>query len=59
MPIQAGRQLAESLPHARFVEIDDSRTLIPIDQPQALAGTIASSVNFPVRHEPRVQAVAA
>jgi pimeloyl-ACP methyl ester carboxylesterase len=44
MPIQAGRQLAASFPHSRFVEIPDSRTLIPIDQPQALAGAIASFV---------------
>jgi pimeloyl-ACP methyl ester carboxylesterase len=52
MPIQAGRQLAESFSHARFVEIDDSRTLIPIDQPQALAGAIATFVGDPKRHWP-------
>ena len=44
MPIKAGRKLAASFPHSRFVEIPDSRTLIPIDQPQALAGAIASFV---------------
>jgi pimeloyl-ACP methyl ester carboxylesterase len=44
MPIQAGRQLAASFPHSRFVEIPDSRTLIPIDQPQALAHSIAAFV---------------
>jgi pimeloyl-ACP methyl ester carboxylesterase len=44
MPIQAGRQLAQSFPHSRFLEIPDSRTLIPIDQPQALAGVIATFV---------------
>jgi pimeloyl-ACP methyl ester carboxylesterase len=44
MPIQAGRRLAESFPHARFLEIPDSRTLIPIDQPQALARAIAGFV---------------
>jgi len=45
MPIQAGRQLAQSFPHSRFVEIPDSRTLLPIDQPQALADTIAAFVS--------------
>jgi pimeloyl-ACP methyl ester carboxylesterase len=41
---EAGRNLAASFPHSRFVEIPGSRTLIPIDQPQALAGAIASFV---------------
>jgi pimeloyl-ACP methyl ester carboxylesterase len=41
MPNSAGRRLAESFPNSRFVEIADSRTLIPIDQPRALAETIA------------------
>jgi pimeloyl-ACP methyl ester carboxylesterase len=44
MPAAAGRRLAESFPQSRFVEIPDSRTLIPIDQPQALAGAIATFV---------------
>jgi len=48
MPIQAGRRLAASFPHSRFVEIPDSRTLIPIDQPRALAGAIAAFVNHPL-----------
>jgi pimeloyl-ACP methyl ester carboxylesterase len=48
MPIQAGRRLAESFPQSRFVEIPDSRTLIPIDQPRALAGAIAAFVNHPL-----------
>jgi pimeloyl-ACP methyl ester carboxylesterase len=41
MPPEAGRRLAASFPDSRFVEIPDSRTLIPIDQPAALAGAIA------------------
>jgi pimeloyl-ACP methyl ester carboxylesterase len=45
MPIQAGRRLAESFPHSRFVEIPDSRTLLPIDQPRALADAIATFVS--------------
>jgi pimeloyl-ACP methyl ester carboxylesterase len=44
MPIAAGRRLAAAFPDSRFVEIPDSRTLIPIDQPQALAGAIATFV---------------
>jgi pimeloyl-ACP methyl ester carboxylesterase len=40
MPIDAGRRLAASFPNSRFVEISGSRTLIPIDQPQALAKAI-------------------
>jgi pimeloyl-ACP methyl ester carboxylesterase len=50
MPIQAGRQLAESFPLSRFVEIPDSRTLIPIDQPRALAEVIAAFVGDPKQH---------
>src|SRR5215207_9000141 len=45
MPIQAGRRLAASFPHSRFVEIPNSRTLIPIDQPRALADAIATFVS--------------
>jgi pimeloyl-ACP methyl ester carboxylesterase len=45
MPIAAGRRLAAAFPDSRFVEIPDSRTLIPIDQPRALAGAIATFVS--------------
>jgi pimeloyl-ACP methyl ester carboxylesterase len=45
MPAAAGRRLAASFPDSRFVEIADSRTLIPIDQPRALAGAIATFVS--------------
>jgi pimeloyl-ACP methyl ester carboxylesterase len=40
MPNDQGRALAESFPDARFVELADCYTLIPLDQPQALAETI-------------------
>jgi pimeloyl-ACP methyl ester carboxylesterase len=40
MPPAYGRRLATLLPHARLVEIADSFTLIPLDQPEALAHTI-------------------
>ena len=33
MPLEHGRRLAELLPQGRFVEIADSYTLIPEDQP--------------------------
>jgi pimeloyl-ACP methyl ester carboxylesterase len=45
MPAAAGRRLAASFPDSRFVEIPDSRTLIPIDQPRALADAIATFVS--------------
>jgi pimeloyl-ACP methyl ester carboxylesterase len=45
MPLTAGRRLAASFPDSRFVEIPDSRTLIPVDQPRALAGAIAAFVS--------------
>jgi pimeloyl-ACP methyl ester carboxylesterase len=47
MPLESGRRLAASFPDSRFVEIPDSRTLLPIDQPRALATTIAAFVNAP------------
>jgi pimeloyl-ACP methyl ester carboxylesterase len=45
MPTAAGRRLAAAFPDSRFVEIPNSRTLIPIDQPGALAGAIATFVS--------------
>lgn len=40
MPNEEGRKLADAFPDSRLVEIEDSYTLIPIDQPTALAGAI-------------------
>lgn len=40
MPPEHGRRLAELLPDARLVEIEDSYTLIPLDQPTRLAAEI-------------------
>jgi pimeloyl-ACP methyl ester carboxylesterase len=37
MPPEHGRRLAQMLPDARLVEIEDSYTLIPQDQPALLA----------------------
>jgi pimeloyl-ACP methyl ester carboxylesterase len=40
MPRDHGRRLAELLPGGRLVEIPDSYTLIPLDQPAPLAQII-------------------
>lgn len=40
MPNEAGRALAASFPNSRYVELDDCYTLIPEDQPEALAQEI-------------------
>jgi pimeloyl-ACP methyl ester carboxylesterase len=44
MPPEHARRLVELLPQARLVEIEDSYTLIPLDQPDALAGAIGEFV---------------
>jgi pimeloyl-ACP methyl ester carboxylesterase len=36
MPLEHGRRLAELLPQAELVEVDDSYTLIPLDRPAVL-----------------------
>ncbi len=40
MPPEHGRRLAELLPQGQLVEVDDSYTLIPLDQPERLAQLI-------------------
>jgi pimeloyl-ACP methyl ester carboxylesterase len=40
MPNAEGRRLAESFPNSRYVELPDCYTLIPLDQPRALAREI-------------------
>jgi pimeloyl-ACP methyl ester carboxylesterase len=40
MPPEHGRRLAELLPHAQLVEIPDSYTLVPLDQPGRLVDAI-------------------
>ena len=51
MPPENGRRLAEILPQGRLVEIADSYTLIPEDQPEELARAIRAFVRetSPVR----------
>lgn len=40
MPNREGRRLADSLPNSTYIELPDCYTLIPIDQPVALASEI-------------------
>lgn len=40
MPPEHGRRLADLLPDARLVEITDSYTVIPLDQPEQLADAV-------------------
>jgi pimeloyl-ACP methyl ester carboxylesterase len=40
MPLEHGRRLAGLLPNAQLAEVDDSYTLIPLDQPARLAQII-------------------
>lgn len=40
MPLEHGRRLAETFPDARLVEVADSYTLIPEDQPRVLAAEL-------------------
>jgi pimeloyl-ACP methyl ester carboxylesterase len=56
MPLEHGRRLAELLPQGRLVEIGDSYTLIPEDQPVELAAAMRSFVRN-TRSEPRAAAL--
>jgi pimeloyl-ACP methyl ester carboxylesterase len=47
MPPEHGRRLAELLPHAQLAEIEDSSTLIPLDQPARLAQLIRRFTQTP------------
>jgi pimeloyl-ACP methyl ester carboxylesterase len=47
MPPEHGRQFAELLPRSRLVEIPDSYTLIPEDQPTELARELREFVREP------------
>jgi pimeloyl-ACP methyl ester carboxylesterase len=49
MPPEHGRRLAELLPQGRLVEIADSYTLIPLDQPARLAEAIRQFTHAPDR----------
>lgn len=49
MPVEHGRQLADLLPDGHLVEIEDSYTLVPLDQPQRLAGMLRSFITSTAR----------
>jgi pimeloyl-ACP methyl ester carboxylesterase len=49
MPAEHGRQLAELLPHGQLVEIADSYTVVPLDQPQQLADAVREFITSTVR----------
>lgn len=46
MPPAHGRRLAELLPHGSLVEIADSRTLVPLDQPGELARAVREFIRL-------------
>jgi pimeloyl-ACP methyl ester carboxylesterase len=48
MPPEHGRRLAELLPLGRLAEVEDSYTLIPLDQPARLAQLIREFTHVPV-----------
>ena len=43
-PISYAERLAEGMPNARIVRIPDAKTFVPLDQPERLAGEIATFV---------------
>ena len=45
MPAEHGRRLAKLLPQGQRAEVDDSYTLIPLDQPSRLARIIREFVH--------------
>ncbi|WP_028935905.1 alpha/beta fold hydrolase [Pseudonocardia spinosispora] len=49
MPPAHGRRLADLLPGGRLVEVEDSYTLIPLDQPRTLAALIREFVTASAR----------
>jgi pimeloyl-ACP methyl ester carboxylesterase len=45
MPVSSGRRLADAFPQSTFIEVPDSGTLMPWDQPSALAGVIDNFIS--------------
>jgi pimeloyl-ACP methyl ester carboxylesterase len=44
-PLKYAERLASEVPNARIVQIPDSRTFVPVDQPQRLADEIAAFID--------------
>ena len=54
MPPEHGRRLAHLFPNSRLVEISDSYTLVPEDQPALLAAQLRTFISeTAARHEPQ------
>ena len=50
MPPEHGRMLTDLLPDGRLVEIVDSYTVVPLDQPQQLADALRAFITNTARH---------
>jgi pimeloyl-ACP methyl ester carboxylesterase len=50
MPSEHGRRLAELLPAGRLVEITDSYTVVPLDQPGKLADAVRAFITSTASH---------
>ena len=57
MPAEHGRRLAKLVPQGHLAEVDDSHTLIPLDQPARLAQILREFIRDGLRpSEPAAQA---
>jgi pimeloyl-ACP methyl ester carboxylesterase len=59
MPAEHGPRLAALVPQGRYVEIADSRTLVPLDQPAVLAGLLRDFIRDTPAGTPALQRPAA
>jgi pimeloyl-ACP methyl ester carboxylesterase len=50
MPPDHGRRLADLLPQGRLIEIEDSYTVVPLDQPQRLADAVRAFITSAADH---------
>jgi pimeloyl-ACP methyl ester carboxylesterase len=49
MPQAEGRNLAAAFPQGRFTTVPDAGTLVPLDQPEALAALISEHARSAAR----------
>jgi len=56
MPPSHGTRLTELLPHARLAQIDDTYTLIPLDQPAELTRLLSQFLDTPLPPRPGARA---
>jgi pimeloyl-ACP methyl ester carboxylesterase len=50
--LSEAERLAEAIPNARIVQMEDAKTFVPLDQPERVAEAIASFVREPVSSQP-------